>query len=412
MISFDLDRARRETPGCESIVHFNNAGAALPPVKILETIIGYLRREAEVGGYEAAEEAQERIEEFYILGGKFLNCPPEDIAYCQSATHAWFLAFEGLLASGRLQPGQVILTGQAEYGSGILAFSRAARYHNLKIEVVADDAEGAVCLVDLERRLRPQVGLIALTHAPTNCGLINPAAEVGRLARQNGTPYLLDACQSAGQIPLDVTVLGCDMLALTGRKYLRGPRGSGLLYISPHARSWVEPLMFDMRGVQSESLSDHFLESHSRDMNPGYRLRSDAKRYELWESSIALRLGLAAAIDYALEWGLDQIEARIAILAERLRYGLGEIDQITIRDKGRKKGGIVGFSHPVLQADILKHQLREKGIHISVSNPEMTAYDAHMRCLPPLVRASIHYYNSENEVDYFVQTISEMTNRK
>ena len=404
MTSFDLDRARHETPGCKRIIHFNNAGAALPPVRVLETVIDHLRREAEIGGYEAAEEAEERIEALYHWGGQFLNCPPEDIAYCQSATHAWSLAFEGLLASGRLQPGQVILTGQAEYGSGVLAFSRAAEQRDIKIEVVADDSEGAMCLADLERRLRPEVGLIALTHAPTNCGLINPAADVGRLARQSGTPYLLDACQSAGQIPLDVTALGCDMLALTGRKYMRGPRGSGLLYIAPHARSWVEPLMFDMRGVQPESL----LQNHRQDASPGYHLRPDAKRYELWESSIALRLGLATAIEYALEWDLIQIQTRIADLAERARCGLSDIGQMIIHDKGKQKGGIIGFSHPMMHANILKSRLGEKGIHISVSGPEMTFYDAHIRCLPPLARASLHYYNSEDEVDCFIQTIAEI----
>ncbi len=400
MASFDLERARRETPGCNSIIHFNNAGAALLPVGTLEIIIGHLRREAEIGGYEAAEEAGERIETLYDLGGRFLNCSPGDLAYCQSATHGWALAFEGLLASGRLRPGHVVLTGQAEYASGILAFSRAAERHGIKIEVVADDQDGSICLADLQRRLRPEVGLIALTHAPTNCGLINSAADVGRLARQSDTPYLLDACQSAGQIPLDVTVLGCDMLALTGRKYVRGPRGSGLLYIAPHAQSWVEPLMFDMRGVQSESLY------HGQNTKFAYHLRPDARRYELWESSIALRLGLAAALEYALEWDLAQIERRITILAERLRSGLRGIDQIILHDKGNRKGGIIGFSHPIMPANLLKTRLREKGINISVSHREMTAYDAQARRLPALARASVHYYNSEDEVDCFIRTLS------
>ena len=399
-VSVDWTRAHRETPGCQTILHFNNAGAALPPACVTNTITSYVQREAEIGGYEAAEEAADQVETLYQLGARLLSCSPDDIAYCHSATHAWSLAFEGLCASGQLTAGQVILTGQCEYSSGIIAFARAARRWGIKTELVADNAEGTLCLRDLEHRLRPQVGLIALTHVPTNGGAVTPVPQVGKLARQSGVPYLLDACQSAGQMPLNVEDIGCDILTLTGRKYLRGPRGSGLLYINQKLRDRMEPLMLDMRGARLVDTPQN------KDTPPSYTLRPGARRYELWESSIALRLGLAQALDYALGWGLDNIETRVTTLADQLRRKLGDLPGLTLHDKGTRKCGIVSFTHPSLTAVSLRDCLRQQKINISVSQPEMTWHDAKRRELPPLARASVHYYNDENEVERFVNTIA------
>ncbi len=226
-MTIDIVRARRETPGCENVIHFNNAGAALMPAPVLDATIAHLRLEGEIGGYEAAERAAERIEHVYAAAARLLDCAADEIAVVENATRAWDMAFHAL----RFEPGDRILTARAAYASNYIAFLQMARRAGVAVETIPDDVHGQVSLEALERLIDPRVRLVAITHVPTNGGLVNPVAGVGRIARAAGVPFLLDACQSVGQMPIDVRAIGCDMLSTTGRKYLRGPRGTGLLYV-------------------------------------------------------------------------------------------------------------------------------------------------------------------------------------
>jgi selenocysteine lyase/cysteine desulfurase len=388
-MSIDLARARADTPATATLLHFNNAGAGLMPSPVLETVIAHLRLEAEIGGYEAADAASERLERVYDSVAVLLGCAREEVALVENATVAWQLAFHSL----QLAAGDRILTGQAEYASNYISFLQVARSRGVEVAVAPSGEDGALSVSALERMIDARVKLIAITHVPTNGGLVNPAAAVGKIARAHGVPFLLDACQSAGQLPLDVEEIGCDMLSATGRKYLRGPRGTGFLYVRRALLERLEPPFVDLHGA--------------RWVTPDrYELRPDARRFENWESYVAGQLGLGAAVDYALGWGLHAIAARVLALAEALRRRLAQIPGVTLRDIGHERCGIVSFTIEHFPARAAVEALRRQRINVSVSSPPSTLLDALARGLPDLVRASVHYYNSEEEVERFATAIA------
>jgi selenocysteine lyase/cysteine desulfurase len=387
-MTIDLARLRADTPGIAHRVHLNNAGAALMPRPVLEAVVGHLRREAEIGGYEAADEARPRLEGVYDSLARLIGAGRDEIALMENATVAWRMAFHAL----PLGAGDRILTARAEYAANYVAFLQAAKRVGAVIEVIPDDADGVLDPQALARRIDGRTRLIAITWVPTNGGLVNPAAAVGRIARAHGIPYLLDACQAVGQMPVDVTALGCDMLSATGRKYLRGPRGTGFLYVRRDLLRRLEPPMID-----------HFAAPWVAPDR--YELRPDARRFETWESDHAARLGLGAAVDYALAIGLAAIEERCRALADRLRAGLGALPKVKIHDLGPHPAAIVTFSIEGHEADAVKARLGRAGINVSTSKPSSTLLDALARRLPTLVRASPHCYNSEDEIDRLVTEV-------
>ena len=390
-MTIDLARARRETPGTAEVIHLNNAGAALMPRPVIKALIDHIELESRIGGYEAAEREYQRVEQSYDSLARLLNCAREEIAVVENATRAWDMAFYAL----PFRPGDRILTAVAEYASNVIAFLQVAERTGATVEVVPNDESGQLSLPTLERMMDARVKLIAVTHVPTNGGLVNPAAAIGRIARAAGVPFLLDACQSAGQMPLDVAALGCDMLSATGRKYLRGPRGIGFLYV---------------RKGLLERLTPPFLDLHAaRWTAPDrYELRPDARRFENWEANIAAKLALGAAVDYALGWGLEAIYARVRLLADGLRVALARIPGVVVRDLGQERCGIVTFTLAGMNPDEIKAQLALQAINVTVSTRFSTRFDMEARGLEALVRASLHYYNSEAELEHFLAVIAAL----
>ena len=387
-MSIDVGQARADTPGCGSQAHFNNAGAALTPTPVLDTVIAHLRREAEIGGYEAAAEADTRLEHLYAAAATLVGGETPEIAYIENATRAWDMAFYAI----DWQAGDQIVTAQAEYASNYIAYLHMARKRGVEIVTVPNDQDGQISVDALEQRITDRTRLIAITHIPTNGGLVNPAAAVGAVAKARGVLYLLDACQAVGHIPIDVKAIGCDMLSATGRKYLRGPRGTGFL--------WVRDSLI-------ESLDPPLLDLHAATLTgpDSYEVRGDARRFENWESFVAGRLGLAAAIDYALELGMDAIRDRIYALAGQLRDGLGALSGVTVRDSGQEKCGIVSFTAEGHEPATIKEILAGQRINVSASDRSSTLLDMAERQLDTVVRASVHYYNSENEVDRLIAAV-------
>lgn len=385
----DLDRIRADTPATARLAYLHNAGAALMPVPVVEAMKRHLDLEAEIGGYAAAACEAGRVQAVYGSVARLLGAAPDEIALTENATIAWQMAFYAL----RFAPGDRILTAEAEYAANYVAYLQVARRTGAVIEVVPSDASGQLDVAALARMVDDRVKLISVTWVPTNGGLVNPAAGIGVLARAHGIPYLLDACQAVGQMPVDVEKIGCDMLSATGRKFLRGPRGTGFLYVRRELIQRLEP-----------PIIDHFAAPWvARD---AYRLRDDARRFESWENSYAARLGLGAAVDYALGIGLDAIEARCRLLASRLREGLGSIPGLRLRDLGMSPSAIVSFTLQGREAQAVADAAAAAGITIGVSNPSSTLLDAEARGLPPLVRASPHYYNTAAEVDRLVEVVS------
>ncbi|OJU26313.1 MAG: aminotransferase class V [Alphaproteobacteria bacterium 64-6] len=390
-MSIDLQRVRAETIGVNHCVHLNNAGAALMPTLVLDAMTGYLRREAKIGGYEAADERAEQLQGVYGSVARLLNAAPDEIALMENATVAWQMAFYAL----QFQPGDRILTAQAEYAANYVAFLQVAKRTGAVVEVIPNDAAGALSVEALERMIDDRVRLIAITWVPTNGGLVNPAAAVGKIARKHGVPYLLDACQAVGQMPVDVAELNCDMLSATGRKFLRGPRGTGFLYVRRELMLRLEP-----------PIIDHFAAPWVA--ADRYELRPDARRFENWENNYAARLGLGIAIDYALSIGMDPIMARCRMLADLMRDELARIPGVTIHDIGAERAAIVTFTVAGFDASEVHARMKAQGINVTTSQPSSTLLDATARSLPLIVRASPHYYNSEDEVMRLTRAVAAL----
>lgn len=387
-MTLDVDALRADTPGCEEVVHLNNAGASLMPNAVLDAVVGHLRLEARIGGYEAADAAGDDLEHTYDAVAGLIGARRHEIALVENATRAWDMAFYAM----RFEAGDRIVTSTAEYGSNVIALLQVARRTGAVIDVVPDDETGQVSLADLERMIGDRTRLVALTHVPTQGGLVNPAEEVGALARQAGVPFLLDACQSVGQLPVDVEAIGCDILSATGRKFLRAPRGTGFLYVREGMIGQLEPPFLDIQAASWVA----------RDR---YEIRADARRFETWESGVAGRIGLGVAVDQARTLGVDAIEARITALADRLRTLLAELPEIQVHDKGRRRCGIVTFSDRRRPAEEVAGALRAQGINVSVSRPEQARLDLDERGLPAIVRASVHCFNTDEELDRLVTAV-------
>jgi selenocysteine lyase/cysteine desulfurase len=370
-------------------LHFNNAGAALMPQQVLHATIRHLQLEALVGGYEAAAQAHEAVEHVYTAAAALLGCQRDEIAIVENATRAWDMAFYAV----PLGPGDRILTAVAEYASNYIAFLQMARKTGAVVEVIPNDELGQISVEALRQAIDDRVKLIAITHVPTNGGLVNPAAAVGKLAREAGVLYLLDACQSVGQMPVDVESIGCDMLSATGRKFLRGPRGTGFLYVRRAMLERLEPPFLDLHAAQWVA----------RDC---FEIRPDARRFENWETYYAGKIGLGVAIDYALQWGLDAIWARVSRLAEALRQQLSAVPGVTVRDQGLERCGIVSFDIAGNDADAVQRRFAAERINVSVSRLPSTLLDMEARGLGDLVRASVHYYNTEAEIERFCTVLS------
>jgi cysteine desulfurase / selenocysteine lyase len=390
----DIDRIRADTPAASRLAYLHNAGAALMPAPVVETMKRHIDLESEIGGYAAADRESDRLEAVYGSVARLLNAAPDEIALMENATVAWQMAFYAL----PLRAGDRILTAEAEYAANYVAFLQVAKRTGAIIEIVPSNASGELDIHALERMIDERVKLIAITWVPTNGGLVNPAEAVGKIARAHGIPYLLDACQAVGQMEVDVEAIGCDMLSATGRKFLRGPRGTGFLCVRRALLHRLEPPMID-----------HFAAPWvARDQ---YRLRDDARRFETWENNYTARLGLGAAVDYALNVGIRPVEQRCRMLADRLRSGLGSIRGVTIRDLGHAPGAIVSFTIKGYEAEAIVSSAAAAGITIGASDPSSTRIDAEMRSLPVVVRASPHYYNTEAEIDRLIGLLTDLVPR-
>lgn len=377
----DIDQVRDQTPGVANSVHLLACGSSLMPKCVVDAVITHTQLEAQIGGYEAQAQHADVLDKVYHSVARHIGASAREIAIMENATVAWCHAFYAL----PLKPGGRILTCEAEYAANYVAFLQRAKRDDLKIEVIPSDETGALDLNALEMAMDEDVGLIAITWVPTNGGLVNPAAEVGAIAQAHGVPYLLDACQAAGQIRIDVNELGCDFLSATGRKYLRGPRGTGFLYVKETWLDTLEPAMIDHFGAPWVA----------RDQ---YELRSDARRFETWENSYALRAGLGAAIDYADQIGIDHIHDRVCSLAEEARTRLSEVSSVTVRDLCKTKCGIVSFSVDGIDAQQIVKDMASSGYAIGASTPSSTRIDSERRQLPTLLRIAPHYYNTEDEI--------------
>ncbi|QGX96838.1 aminotransferase class V-fold PLP-dependent enzyme [Roseovarius faecimaris] len=388
----DIDALRAETPATADMIHFNNAGASLMPTPVYLAMSAHLALEQSVGGYEAEDTNASQLAAFYTEFAGLLNADPGEIAYVENATRAWDMAFYGL----PLKEGDRILTHASEYVSNYLAFLQLKQRRGVEIDLVPSDATGQIDVEAIAGLITPRTRVIAITHVPTQGGLVNPVEEVGRVAREHGLIYVLDACQSVGQIDLDVERIGCDVLSGTGRKYLRGPRGTGFLYMRRALADRTDPPFIDLRAA-----------TWSRD--DGYDWAPGARRFENWERFMAGQIGLGAAVAYARAVGLPAIEARVAEISGALRAALSDIPGVTLQDQGARKSGIVTFTKDGQSASAIYEALKAQRMNVSVALTTSARLDMVPRGLTDgLTRASVHYFNTGEEVEKFAEAVAQL----
>ena len=387
----DVDTLRAATPGCAHRVHLNNAGAALMSQRTLDPMTEHLRLEAEIGGYEAADAARDGIQDTYPAIAELVGGRAGEVALFDNATHAWNAAFYSVA----LGPGDRVLTGRAEYGSNVLAYLQVGRRTGAEVVVVPNDATGQLDTAALNDLIDERTKLVGVSHVPTSGGLVNPAAEIGRVARDAGALYLLDATQSVGQFPVDVEAIGCDLLTGTGRKFLRGPRGTGFLWARDEALERLDPFVAEVR-------------SATWDGGRGFTWAAGARRFETWEYSYVNVLGLRAAVRQALELGLEAIGERCFALGAALRERLDDVPGVSTHDLGEVRCAIVTASVAGVATDEVAAHLARAGVNVTTTVPEQTPFDTEERGVHPLVRLSPHVYNTEDELDRAVRAIVEL----
>jgi selenocysteine lyase/cysteine desulfurase len=387
--STEISRLRGDTPGCSHRIHLNNAGAGLMPSPVLQAVVDHFVLESQIGGYEASDARGAAIDAAYESVAALIGTKAGNIAMVENAT----VGYQQALASIPFERGDVIVTSNNDYISNQLMFLSLGKRFGTEVVRIPEAAAGGLdvqAFAESVRRRRPR--LVAVTHVPTNSGLIQPVEDVGRICRAEGLWYLVDACQSLGQLVLDVEAIGCDFLSATSRKFLRGPRGCGFLFASDRAlQAGLEPWCLDMRGAK-------WVEPDR------YEVEQTARRFENWEFAYALVLGTGAAADYASKVGMARIEQRTTELAAQLRGQLSEAG-FAVLDRGARKSGIVTVALPGRDADEVHASLEKRGINSSTSHRKYNLIDFGEKNVEWALRLSPHYYNTDQELHAAVDAL-------
>lgn len=395
----EIIQFRKETRGCANVIHLNNAGAGLMPDVVTQAQLEHIKLEAEVGGYEASALRSAAIQEFYSEAAKLFNCKTTNIAFTASATDSYTRA----LSSIPFKQGDIILTDNDDFVSNQIQFLSLQKRLGTKIIRIENASVGGVDLNDLHEKLKKhQPRLLAITHIPTNSGLVQPVKEIAKIFAEYSvffpekTWYILDACQSAGQMKLDVEELKCDFLSVTGRKFLRGPRGTGILFISDKAlSSGLEPMFIDMRGAEWTDKDT-------------YKPRPDARRFEDWEFAYSTVLGTKVAIEYCRNIGEGKIWKQINLLSGMMRKELAETEKVRVLDRGPEVSGLVTFTVSGSNPKLIVEGLLERKINVVPSYRAFGLIDFDEKGVEWAIRASPHYYNTISEIELFIESVKEI----
>jgi cysteine desulfurase / selenocysteine lyase len=395
---FDLHQVRLDTGGSAGVTHLNNCGAALPPECVVDAVIQHLRAECEIGPYEAATAASQAASRLYDAAAALIGCDPAEIAFCDSATRAWNV----LLYSLRLKRGDLVLVSPIDFGGGLSAVQHVAERAGADVEILRADDYGRACLDDLSRLVSARApALVAITHTAAHSGVVNDVASIGRIVKEAGALYIVDACQAVGQMAVSVDDLRCDGLTATGRKWLRGPRGTGFLYVRRSVAELIDPVTTDLLTANYSAYPDEATGSR-------LKIRSDARKFEVSERSVAGAIGFGVALQYLLDLTQDGHAAyeRIQHLAQFTIDRLSEISRVELWPPPRAESGIVGFTVEGVTPETVKATCAAAGINISTMAGYNAPLDFARRSRFGVCRVAPHYYNTEAEIDAFIETIA------
>ncbi len=387
----DLKQLRSDTPGCDARLHLNNAGSSLMPLPVIRAITDHIKLESEIGGYEAQDARRDAITSAYQSVASLIGSKADNIAFTENAT----ASFAQALSAITFERNDVILTTRSDYASNQIQFLSLKKRLGVNVIRAPDNSERGVdvgAMVDLIDQHRPR--LVCVTHVPTNSGLAQDVNSIGKACSDAGVTYMVDACQSVGQMPVSVEDMQCDFLSATARKFLRGPRGSGFLFVSDRIlEQQFEPLFIDMRGAK-------WTDENS------YQAASTAKRFENWEFAWAQVLGTGAAAEYASSVGLQNIQQRVQGLVRQLRDGLAAIDRLQVLGGEEDLCGIVTATVEGQDPFEIVTALRSQGINVSAQGREYAVIDYDQKNVPGALRISPHYYNTEGEIDRLIEAIT------
>lgn len=386
----DTTKVRADTPGCTHKIFLNSAGSSLMTKGAVQIMHSYLDKEMILGGYQTVPFFQHEIDAFYLHASALLHTSPGNIAFTFNATDAYAKA----VSSITFKPGDYILTTEDDYVSNYILFFSLQKRFGLQMVRSNTLPSGDINMFDLETKmLKYRPVLVSVTHIPSNSGKIQDVEKIGHLCDKYDIWYIVDACQSVGQMDIDVNKIKCDFLSATGRKFLRGPRGTGFLYVSDKAlAACLEPLLIDMRGATWETENN-------------YMPSGSATRFELWEANYANILGLSEAIRYAMSIGLKNIRAYNLELCQLLKEQLQIIPDIKITEEGSQTASIVTFTSDTKTLDEYKNTLDMANISYSVGYRHFALIDFNKKNVDWVIRFSPHYFNTTDEILQVVEIL-------
>lgn len=389
----DVAEERRRTEGAALTPHFNAAGAALPSHSVVSTVVDHLRLEEQRGGYEAAAERRDRLDDVYRSAATLVGATAAEIALFDSASTGLRVLFDAL----RPERGQRIVASSSTYVSHALHLMSTARERGVDLVVVPHDEHRRVDLAALETLLSDGIpSIVTIAHVPTSSGLVEPVERIGGIVKRYGGTYLLDATQSVGHLDVDVDTIGCDVMVTTGRKFLRAPRGTGFAYVRGSLLERLLPTAPDVRGARWTSVST-------------WDVDASARRFETWEGAIAARLGLGAALDETIQRGVAATEEWLVAAGRRLRAALSDIPGVTVADPDGTASAIVTFViDGVASADAVV-ALARRGVRVVSVPATHGQWDLGDRGVPAVVRASPHVYNHDDDMTALLTGVAEIS---
>ena len=386
----NIKQIRKDIPYYKNKIFLNSAGSSIMPKSVVQRIDYYLREEERFGGYKVVELNEGEISDFYSKTAKLINCKPHNIAFANSATDAYSKA----LSSIDFKKDDSIITTDDDYVSNHIQFISLKRRFGIKIIRIKTLENGGINITDFEELVKKHnPKLVSVTHIPTNSGLIQNIESIGEICHRHQILFLIDACQSIGQLSIDVKKIKCDFLTATGRKFLRGPRGTGFLFVSDRLlNDGYFPLMIDLRGARWTGIDK-------------FEILESAKRFENWEIPYSLLVGLTEAINYANHIGLDYIESYNEKLMAHFRKNLSGIPGIRLFDIGLKICNILTFVKDGVSLKETKEKLDKNNVLFSISKKESAFIDFNKKEIDWAIRLSPHYFNTIEEIDKTVEII-------